>query len=462
VRLEPTLEGFRAAARPLLAARVPPDTLFWSPHGAGQGSLFDHNPAPTPAAAVAPVALPARFVALAADVVLHRDPARFALLYRLAFRLLVEGAGLIEDAADPDVLAAERKAAQVRRDVHKVHAFVRFRRVVDPDGRERFVAFHRPDHHVLPAAVDLFVERFASLRWSILTPDASAHWEDGRLTFGAGAPAATVAADELEALWRTYYAAVYNPARLNLKAMTRELPRRHFATLPELAVLPDLISASRPRVEAMLSDALATPDRPVIPTGASLPVLAAAAQACAACPHAAAATGTVFGEGDEGAALALVGEQPGDEEDRCGRPFVGPAGRLLDRALAGAGIARGNLYLTNAVKHFKFEPRGKRRLHAKPGAREVVVCRPWLEAELGRVRPRVVLALGATAAQALFGGRPSPRRDRGAALPTPFAPVGFVTYHPSAILRASGTVAEALEAALVEDLRRAAAAARAA
>jgi uracil-DNA glycosylase family protein len=172
-----------------------------------------------------------------------------------------------------------------------------------------------------------------------------------------------------------------------------------------------------------------------LPEKRSLTSLRRAAQSCRGCDLWKDATQTVFGEGRARAELMLVGEQPGDQEDRKGEPFVGPAGGLLDRALDQAGIDRGGVYVTNAVKHFKWRPRGKRRLHQTPRAGEVAACRPWLEAEVEAIRPDAVVALGATAAKALFGPSVRVSRDRGRLLETPLAPLGAVTVHPSAILR---------------------------
>jgi uracil-DNA glycosylase family protein len=169
---------------------------------------------------------------------------------------------------------------------------------------------------------------------------------------------------------------------------------------------------------------------------ASLKALREEAAGCTRCDLYRNATQTVFGEGPRRARVMLVGEQPGDQEDRTGHPFVGPAGKLLDEALVAAGLDRGDVYVTNAVKHFKWEPRGKRRIHQKPNAREVAACRPWLDAELAAVRPDVVIALGATAAQALFGRAFKVTKMRGRAVPTTLAPHALATVHPSSILRA--------------------------
>ncbi|HTJ76925.1 MAG TPA: UdgX family uracil-DNA binding protein [Acidimicrobiales bacterium] len=188
--------------------------------------------------------------------------------------------------------------------------------------------------------------------------------------------------------------------------------------------------------------------------GDSLDQVRTAAAACRACGLWKLGTQTVFGEGSEGAALMLVGEQPGDKEDLAGRPFVGPAGRVLDDALEQAAIDRSSVYVTNAVKHFKWEPRGKRRLHKRPDSGEIAACRPWLDQEIALVRPRVVVCMGATAAQALLGRGFKVTRQRGQLFPQEAGHVITATVHPSSILRApDATAREAEMKAFVEDLR---------
>ena len=177
----------------------------------------------------------------------------------------------------------------------------------------------------------------------------------------------------------------------------------------------------------------ARPARP--PDTASLTALREAARHCTACHLYKRATQTVFGEGPKGATMMLVGEQPGDYEDVAGKPFVGPAGKIMDQALEEAGIDRSDVYVTNAVKHFKWEPRGKRRIHKKPNSREIAACRPWLEAELRLVKPTLLVCLGATAAQAIFGPSFRVTRERGKVLSSKFAPKVLATVHPSSLLR---------------------------
>jgi uracil-DNA glycosylase family protein len=191
----------------------------------------------------------------------------------------------------------------------------------------------------------------------------------------------------------------------------------------------------------------------LIPERPTLGRVRDAASECRACGLWRNATQTVFGEGSSGAELMLVGEQSGDREDREGRPFVGPAGRLLDRALEDAGIDRRKVYVTNVVKHFKFEPRGKRRIHKKPAAEEIAACRPWLETELDLVKPRVLVCLGATAGQALLGRRFRLTQHRGEFIESELAPLVTATIHPSAILRADEETRDQEYARLVQDLK---------
>jgi DNA polymerase len=190
----------------------------------------------------------------------------------------------------------------------------------------------------------------------------------------------------------------------------------------------------------MKISAHAAPTREVsaadVPRTRSLSTLRTAARGCEACPLYRNATQTVFGEGPRHARIVFIGEQPGDEEDRKGRPFVGPAGRLLDRALAEAGVDRAQCYVTNAVKHFKWEPRGKRRLHQKPNSREIAACRPWWQAELALIKPQFLVCLGGTAARAVFGREVKVMRERGKLVATPWAERTLITIHPSALLRA--------------------------
>jgi DNA polymerase len=446
------LDAFRRRARQLLAAGVPPGEVEWGVRdaGASQGLFGDAaaqamlGPAPA-AAALHPV--PAAFVALCADVILHRDDQRFALLYRLLWRLAHEPA-LRHDPLDADMMRAQRMAKAVQRDIHKMRAFVRFTRVTDDDGGERHVAWFEPAHRIVEANAPFFARRFAQMRWAILTPDRCVEWSGTALAFRPGADRREKPApDAGEQLWLTYYAHIFNPARLKLAAMRNEMPRRYWHNLPEAALIQPLADAAAARSQAMI-DAPATPARRIrAPVAlhlrpadgvapASLAELQAAAHACRACPVGALATQAVCGEGPLAAPHMLVGEQPGDQEDLAGRPFVGPAGQLLDRAMAQLGWPRDSVYLANAVKHFKYELRGKRRIHKTAGQREAEACAHWLDHEIALVKPQALVALGATAARALLGRPVAVQAERGTWLHerADGRPV-FVTLHPSALLR---------------------------
>jgi uracil-DNA glycosylase family protein len=197
----------------------------------------------------------------------------------------------------------------------------------------------------------------------------------------------------------------------------------------------------------------------LIPPGASLKQLREISASCRACPLWKNGTQTVFGEGPRAAEVMFVGEQPGNDEDLQGRPFVGPAGKLLDRALEEAGIDRSKIYVTNVVKHFKWEPRGKRRIHKKPSAREIAACRPWLDAEIARVKPKVLVCLGASAAQALLGRNFLVSKQRGEFIQSDLAPRVTATVHPSSILRAPDEESRhAQREQFVQDLKKVAAA----
>jgi DNA polymerase len=405
---------------------------------------------------------------LAEAVVLHRSDERFELLYRILARLAHEPQ-LLRDPADPDVAKARGFARQVDQAAHKMKAFVRFRRIADEDGTETYVAWFEPAHRVAERVAPFFARRFANMRFSILTPDVCVHWDTKALALTPGADPADAPGEEaLEEVWRTYYASIFNPARLNPAPMRREMPQRYWGNLPEARLIPELIARAEAQVEEMVRQDPSEPSRRtaraaqrasrdapydgVAPT--SLEEVAAGVQVCRRCDLWRDATQGVAGAGPGHARLMFVGEQPGDQEDLAGLPFVGPAGQVLDKALAAAGVPRAETYVTNAVKHFKHELRGKRRLHKTPDTGEVTACRWWLDSERRLVRPRVIVALGATAGLAVFG-KPTPiSKLRQQAIQLPDQAQGVVTYHPSYLLRVPDEAAKARAYEMfVEDLK---------
>ena len=442
-------DAWRDAARSLVLAGVAPQDVVWT--SASDDLFSDAAPLPlTPPGAT--MSAPRSFVELAQSVVCHSDPERFALLYTLLWRLQ-SARGLIDDHADPLVRRVEELAKNVRRDIHKMRAFVRFREI-DPGSETgagtRFVAWFEPEHHIVRINAGFFVRRFANMHWSILTPEVAIHWDGETLSEGPGAQKADApGGDPIEEVWKTYYASTFNPARVKIGAMLSEMPKKYWKNMPETALIPGMVAAAQARESGMIA-------REAVGGNSAIAweALRDEASGCTRCPLFKPATQTVFGEGPSDAALMFVGEQPGDQEDLAGRPFVGPAGQLFDRALGEAGVDRARAYVTNAVKHFKFEQRGKRRIHSKPGAGEIEACRWWIDQELGIVAPRVTVALGATAARSLFGKVMTIGASRGRALELPRGGEAWITVHPSFLLRIEDRVQAAEEyARFVEDLR---------
>jgi DNA polymerase len=454
-------DGWRQAGRALAAAGTPASDVTWE-IGGEQGDLLSAVSLPAPPDGAA-FSVPRRFVDLAEAVICHRDPARFGLLYQMLLKLR-DRPRLLDDRADPLVHRLEGMERAVSRDIHKMRAFVRFREIGAGEG-ERFVAWFEPEHHIVRRNADFFVRRFANMRWSILTPDVCAHWGGDTLELTAGAVRADAPdGDVLEATWRTYYASTFNPARLKPRAMRKEMPKKYWRNLPETSLVPSLIASAATRTDAMIGKAAAmardggVATEPATGQEADYGSLAAtrgAALACTRCHLYKDATQTVFGDGPEAARLMFVGEQPGDQEDLAGRPFVGPAGKLFDRALAEAGIDRSDAYVTNAVKHFKFERRGTRRIHQKPDAPEIDACRWWLDHERALMRPTLTVALGATAARSLLRKVVTISKTRGAPIALADGSECWVTVHPSFLLRIEDQAAADIEyRRFVDDLVR--------
>jgi DNA polymerase len=399
---------------------------------------------------------PREFVDAARVVARHADPKRWELLYRLLWRLQ-QDRNFLRVETDDDVAALRRMERQVQRDLHKMHAFVRFRCVTDEQGQEHYIAWYRPDHDVLQMAAPFFRERFPEMRWTILSPTQSVGWdpETRELSWGPGVPReAAPQDDELEPMWRSYYAAIFNPARVNPRAMRAEMPVRYWQNLPEIELLPQLLTTAGGRVETMMKSQTKESAEPYLPKEKTLPAIVASLPGCRGCDLYQHAIQVVPGAGRAQARLMLVGEQPGDEEDKQGLPFVGPAGRVLDEVLEELQIDRREIYVTNAVKHFKFLQRGKLRLHQTPRLSEVTACRPWLLAEIEAGRPRVVVALGATAAKSLLGAKFALMKQRGTVVASPWAEQVIATVHPSAVLRAvDATMGEQLRGFLRQDLK---------
>jgi uracil-DNA glycosylase len=417
-------DGWRTATRALVLAAVPPDQIQWRVTPKSTHALPD---------AAGSFGISRALVALAGLAIQAREPRRFDVLYRVVWRAH-KGEHVLEDRADPDTRLAQGLALAVRAEQHRMRTQLRYLPVHER-GETRHVGWYRPAHFVLEADAQLLARRFSRLAVSILTPEGSAHWDQQGLRFGPGVDPASVPDDAgLAAYWRSYGGEVLEAAR------------------PDVSVPP-----AEP-----LGDEPWPPDRPalgpvVMPAGTDEGIETAVHEAadCRRCHLWELATQTVFGEGPAGARVMFIGECPGDQEDVIGRPFVGPAGLMLDRAMQEAGIDRRSVYVTNAVKHFKFTPRGKRRLHQTPEAPEIQACRFWLDVERVRLAPSLVVLLGATAARAVLGRAVTIGRERGRPIRLSDTETAFVTVHPSFLLRVPDEDAKHREyQAFVRDLRK--------
>ena len=369
-------------------------------------------------------------VALAAHAFQAREMERFALLYTLVWRAH-HGELILTDADDPDLRIVRRWALAVRADAHRMRTHIRFLRVA-LDDQPHFLGWYQPEHFVLEANARLLARRDPGNGFTIVTPDGSAHWDAGRLRFGSGLqnPGDD---DTLRAWWESHYETILHTAHAG-------------GGLPEAEELDE---DPRPLDRPPIGPVVLAESQ----TGATRS-LAREARHCERCSLYAPATQTVFGEGPRDARVLFIGEQPGDQEDIIGRPFVGPAGQLLDTALEEAGIDRRRIAITNAVKHFKFTPRGRRRIHQPPSPQEIDICRFWLDAERTALNPTLLVLLGGSAGRAVLGRPVTVTRERGRPFKLPDGTTAFLTVHPSYLLRQPDEASRAREyAAFVRDLR---------
>ncbi len=466
---ETDIQGWRDQARAMIQRGTEPGQLVWSVRNrAGMGELdfgeVTHQQARPANRPSSEIRIDRAFLQLINTALLHKNEDRFALAYRLLFRMQ-KTPKLYRNPADADVRKLQSYEKSVRRDIHKMHAFVRFRKVGTRGNREQFIAWFEPEHHIVEAVGPFFRNRFTGMDWIIASPDASIAWDGENLISGAGGCKQDFAQEDvIEEEWRSYYRNIFNPARLKTQAMKSEMPMKYWHNLPEAELIPSLVRQSGSQVQKMLdreTDISALTGQAVEEghwTPDSLSELNKEMAVRTADYGDNFSVQAVLGEGRADCGIVVVGEQPGDQEDRRGRPFIGPAGELLDRALGDAAIDRKHLYLTNAVKRFKYVQHGKRRIHQTPSPADIKYYRWWLEQETKLIKPRIILALGATAVRALTGRSLSISRTRGAILPLAANRHLLVTVHPSYILRIPDAAGQDIEYdKLVRDLRKAAA-----
>lgn len=401
---------WRDAARGLLADNVAPHAVQWR----GQGPQGDTQALPLfgneedAAPRTVDIRISRECLEVLRTAAMFRDDQRWALLYRVLWRWHGGDRSALSPA-DEDGMRLHAMVKAVRREIHKMHAFVRFReRPANVTDGPRFVAWFEPVHDILQAGSTYFFDRMGRETWLIATPGGIAQSDGRRLEFGPPAEQPPPADDAGEALWLTYYRSTFNPARVNARTMTQHMPVRYWKNLPEGQLIPGMVAEAAAGAQKVgqvdtVGERRGTAVRVTAERAMPVRTMPNSLDTCSRCSIGSHATQAVPGEGPATARIMIVGEQPGDQEDLAGKPFIGPAGQLLDRALAEAGLPRSEVYLTNAVKHFKWEPRGKRRLHKTPAQQEVDACRVWLEQERARIAPRLIVALGATALRSVLG-----------------------------------------------------------
>jgi uracil-DNA glycosylase family protein len=412
--------GWRRAARAFVLAQIEPADLTWTVGG-------DGDPIPDIDGSFT---LPRALVSLAGQGFQVREAERFGLLYTLVWRAHHGGLAL-NDRDDLDLRLAQRWALATRADAHRMRTLLRFTEVMF-NGKPRFLGWYAPDHFVLESNARLLARRDPEHDFTIVTPDGTAHRDKTGIRFCNGLKHPDD--DETLLAW-------WDAHREAILASSHD-----GGGLPEAEELDEV---PRP------------PDRPSLgplvlrrsQTSAS-GELAREARGCERCALCGPAAQTVFGEGPAGARVMFIGEQPGDQEDVIGRPFVGPAGQLLDEALEQAGIDRRRIYITNAVKHFKFTLRGRRRIHQSPSPEEIDICRFWLDAERTAVNPSLLVLLGGSAGRAVLGRPVAVTREHGRPFTLPDGGLAFLTVHPSYLLRQPDEASYAREyAAFVRDLQ---------
>ena len=432
------LHEWRSRAKTLLVMNISPAAVNWPDQNSEQTDLFS-----TPTLLEAPsekavFLTPRSFITLAEIVSCHRNPNKWHLLYQALWRITHNERHLLEIPTDPLVRQLNVMKKQIQRDVHKMHAFVRFRCCLE-NNIEHYIAWYEPDHKITRLAAPFFKRRFAVQYWTIMTPDESVHWDGEQLHFTTSltrehAPKE----DQMEDLWRTFYHAIFNPARIKLKAMRQEMPVRFWHNLPEATIIASILHDAPQRVAGMLKhqEGLQQSAENYLPQDdLSLKNLRIAATHCQACPIYAQAHQIVFGDGKENAEIMLVGEQPGENEDLAGKPFVGPAGKLLHQALQAVNIDESKIYLTNAVKHFKHQIIAGKKIHKSPNIHEINACKPWLIAEITTIKPKLIICLGLTAAKSLISAGFHMHAQHGKWFTYNESQWIMATYHPAAILR---------------------------
>lgn len=439
-----SFESWRAKARLALSHQIAPEDISWNDDA---GGLFGGVDLPDEIVAIE-AKVPAAYFDLAKTAVWHSEPQRYSILYTALWRI-AKSDGHPISPVDPLGATIHRMAKSVRRDIHKMHAFVRFQELPSDTERRRFIAWFEPEHFITEPGSSFFAKRFADMDWMIATPTVCASFDGRCIAFSEYSGKPILPGDDIEGLWGTYFANIFNPARIKLNAMRSEMPVKYWKNMPETKLIPEMLANADSRVQKMRdampsvapvgAERISTRYRAQLPQAveraSSLEDLETALQKCRRCRLCETATQAVPGIGRQSAKLMIVGEQPGDREDLEGRPFVGPAGSLLTKIIEEVGLPRENVYLTNAVKHFKFSVSGKKRIHQNPNRSEIDHCRWWLDQEIEFVKPKVILALGASASYGVTGNIAKQSDRRGTIEPLANGSTAMFSWHPFYILR---------------------------
>jgi uracil-DNA glycosylase len=427
VKIDPTFMSWRDKARQLLSKKIHYNDIEWTTEESGMffGEFWqDIEVKEGPR-------VPREFMDLAISVSAFREESTWSLLYRSLYRLVFEENRLLDNPLDADVMELQARAKLVSRDIHKMKAFVRFKEVQSEEGTI-FMAWHNPDHRIIRLAAPFFKDRFNGMKWIIMTNDETANWNGEELTFSEGVPKEKAPTfDDKEDLWKTYYKAIFNPARIKISAMKKELPVRHWKTLPETELITSLIQEAPDRLEEFYESQRKAPEVQY----STLTEMNSALAKCRACGICEKATAPVAGLGPVNPKMMIIGEQPGNEEDLQGKPFIGPAGGVLNDALKRVGLERTDMYLTNAVKGFKYLPKAHMRWHKGASISEITTCKSWLKKEIELVKPDTIVCLGRSAALSIVGKMVKIEDVRGRWFESAFAKNTIILPHPASILR---------------------------
>jgi probable DNA metabolism protein len=369
----------------------------------------------------------------------HKGQETWNVIFSLLKLWHSDGVSALKDLGHPAVDAAKHISAQLHYESHKLKAYLRLREVKTDEGVYYF-GYHSCEHDVLPLVADFLKDRFRTMRWQVTTKHSSVSWDLKKLTFAPGG-AQPKSADDMDDLWRTFYKSTHNPDRLNTDLFKRHIPKKYWADLPEMATLGDLLAEDGHAHSDPVDEDVHPKD--LISIGRAL-------DACRSCELYGPATQAVHGQGPSQANIMIVGEQPGDHEDLSGQPFIGPSGALLRKLASDAGIDFSSCYVTNSVKHFRFEQKGKARIHKRPGVSHIAACRKWITAEIQLVNPSLIICLGATAVRSIVGYPLKLEDYLNRIVELPDGRAALVTIHPAAILRSEPDRAEVYTASLRE------------